>query len=202
MLAPEKLLLVYDFAEGGDTVSDMEETVEGPYKELIKTKARPGEHWNPGTSLFVFWIGTNNIGDTFSEDDASGFMSDIFKCVQTVYDTGARAFLFIDVPPVERGPLIVIYPNISQRFASICSMWNRLFRCRIDAFSEEHPDASCFQFSSHKCLNNILDNPTKHSFLQEDVTKYGGEIWVDHIHLTSSVHKILATDVLEYLRTV
>ncbi|KAG8720756.1 hypothetical protein FRC09_009050 [Ceratobasidium sp. 395] len=154
MLAPEKLLLVYDFAEGGDTVSDMEETVDGPYKELIKTKARPGEHWNPGTSLFVFWIGTNNIGDTFGEDDANRFMSHIFKCVQTVYDTGARAFLFIDVPPVERGPLIVIY------------------------------------------------NPTKHSFLQEDVAKYGGEIWVDHIHLTSSVHKIFATDVLEYLRTV
>lgn len=31
----------------------------------------------------------------------------VFECVQTIYDSGARAFLFIDVPPIERAPLIV-----------------------------------------------------------------------------------------------
>ncbi|KAG9093838.1 hypothetical protein FS749_013644 [Ceratobasidium sp. UAMH 11750] len=59
---PEKPLLVYNFAQGGDTVWNMEKKIEGPYQELIKSKCKPGEDWNPATSLFVFWIGINNIG--------------------------------------------------------------------------------------------------------------------------------------------
>ncbi|KAG9093837.1 hypothetical protein FS749_013643 [Ceratobasidium sp. UAMH 11750] len=139
---------------------------------------------------------------TFGENDAGDLMSDIFKSVQAVYDTGARAFLFIDVPPVERAPLIVIHPNISKRFGSICSMWNRLLQDRTKKFSEGHPDVRCFQFSSHSCLSDILDNPVKHGFAEADATEYGGGIWVDNIHLTSAVHKIIADDVLQFLKTI
>ncbi|KAG8743607.1 hypothetical protein FRC10_011670 [Ceratobasidium sp. 414] len=208
---PEKPLLVYNFAQGGDTVGNMEKKIEGPYQELIKSKCKPGKDWSPATSLFGIQyrdclnnglMAVSASSSTFGEGDAGSLMSDIFKSVQTVYDTGARAFLFIDVPPVERAPLIVVYPTMSKRFGSICSMWNQLLQDQIEKFSEGHPDVRCFQFSSHRCLNDILDNPVKHGFAETDVTEYGGGIWVDNIHLTSAVHKIIAEDVLQFLKTI
>ena len=52
-------------------------------------------------------------------------------------------------------------------------------------------------FSSHEVISDILDNPERYGFSKEDVAKEGGEIWVDDLHLSSAVHRILAERFLE-----
>ncbi|QRV75970.1 carbohydrate esterase family 16 protein [Ceratobasidium sp. AG-Ba] len=189
----ERPLIVYDFAQGGDTVQNMQQKVEEAYRKLVTSTCILGEHWNSATSLF---------GSIHGEDGAQALISNIFQRVETTYDTGARAFLFIDVPPVGKIPTVVVSPQTSERIGSICTMWNQRMKEGITKFSDDHSDVQCYQFSSHDILDDILTRPTKYGFTEADATKRGGAIWVDHIHITSAVHKILASKILELLKTI
>jgi phospholipase/lecithinase/hemolysin len=91
---------------------------------------------------------------------------------------------------------------MSEQFASVCVAWNKSLGENIQMFSNAHPDVRCFEFSSYKCLSDILDHPVKHGFIEDDVTRYGGAIWADNIHLTGAVHETIAQDVWEYLMTI
>lgn len=198
----EKPLLIYDLAQGGDTVKNMERIVNEPYQELINTRSQCNKHWKPANTLFVFWIGINDLAYASDQEGIDDRLAILFGCVQTVYDSGARAFLFIDVPPMNRGPLIVKNQQRSLAVAPRFNMWNTSLDRNVQQFSKEHSDACCFQFSAFNFLTRVLDDPTKHGFAEEDPRKYGGGIWVDHIHLTSLVHERLAEDMREFLMTI
>ncbi|KAH7344746.1 hypothetical protein B0J17DRAFT_636698 [Rhizoctonia solani] len=198
----ERPLLIHDFALGGDTVHDMEEAIDGPYRKLISSHCKFNEHWNAANSLFVFWIGINDLADLSEEHSIKQRLAELFSCVQTTYDTGARAFLFIDLPPINRAPLIVEDETSSRRVALKFKLWNESLDEMIKRFSNEHPDASCFQYSSFKLLTSILDGPGEYGFEDDDPGAFGGGIWADHIHLTSAIHEWIARDIREYLMTI
>ncbi|KAL5641064.1 hypothetical protein ACGC1H_001514 [Rhizoctonia solani] len=61
----ERPLLIHDFAIGGDTVPKMEAIINGPYQDLVGRRCRCNEHWKPANSLFVFWIGINDLAYKF-----------------------------------------------------------------------------------------------------------------------------------------
>ncbi|CAE6436999.1 unnamed protein product [Rhizoctonia solani] len=198
----EQPLLIHDFAIGGDTVPRMEVIINGPYQDLVGRRCKCNEHWKPANSLFVFWIGINDLAHLSNEQSIKGRLTHLFSCVQTAYNTGARAFLFVDLPPIDRAPLIVTNETSRRDFASRYKMWNENLNKMVQQFSEEHLDASCFEYSSFKLLNSILDDPAEYGFDEGDAQKFGGGIWADHIHLTSAVHEWIARDIREYLMTV
>ena len=43
-------------------------------------------------------------GHLESDGAMNAYQQRLFRSLQEVYDTGARNFLFIDVPPIERAP--------------------------------------------------------------------------------------------------
>ncbi|KAF8609136.1 hypothetical protein BDV93DRAFT_484468 [Ceratobasidium sp. AG-I] len=194
--------LIYNFAQGGDTTLEMKKKVDGPYQKAMQTNCKLGEHWKAANTLFVFWIGINDMGYVREPDGVKPPVETVFKCVQTVYDSGARAFLFIDMPPIERAPLTVRNKEKSLSLAPHFIAWNECMNENVRQFSKDHPDASCFQFSSFKCLSDVLDNPEKHGFTEKDPTKFGGGIWADHIHLTGAVHDIIGKDIRSYMMTI
>ena len=55
-------------------------------------------------------------------------------------------------------------------------------------------------FSSWATFNRLLDNPNAHGFPEWDVSRFGGSIWLDHIHPSSAVHEVVARDFSEFLR--
>ncbi|KAK8085082.1 fungal cellulose binding domain-containing protein [Apiospora hydei] len=66
--------------------------------------------WSASDSLFAFWIGINDVGNSYWQDDTAGLNRQIFAVyadvVRQLYDdAGARNFLFLNVPPVDRSPL-------------------------------------------------------------------------------------------------
>ena len=83
----------------------------------------------------------------------------------------------------------------SERFET----WNKLLRESTAKFASQHVDATTMVFSSYKTFSNILEKPVEHGFEPDDVRKYAGGIWVDHIHPTSKVHWVVARDIAEFL---
>ena len=57
-------------------------------------------------------------------------------------------------------------------------------------------------YSSHATFTKILDNPEKYDFKAADVRRQGGSVWVDQLHPTSKVHRVVAQEVAEFLETV
>lgn len=80
--------------------------------------------------------------------------------------------------------------------------WNNTLSRSMDAFETAHADATLFEFSAYDTFTRILDSPESFGFnnKREDVSKAGGEIWVDMLHPTSAVHAVVAREMEEFLR--
>ncbi len=74
--------------------------------------------------------------------------------------------------------------------------WNEQLHAQVSEFTRETPQATVFFFSVHTTINKILENPEEYDFLEDDVADEGGAIWMDNLHITTAVHKILAEQLL------
>ncbi|EPQ58338.1 hypothetical protein GLOTRDRAFT_57235 [Gloeophyllum trabeum ATCC 11539] len=182
-------LLVYDYAVGGDTIAGVKRQVERQFLPHVGQKP----DWAPWTAedtLFVTWIGINDIS---WQGVALPGMSELFELQHSLYETGARNFCFIDVPPIERAPIG------SSRSSSLYDSWNRRLREHCKAFAADHPDASVFIYSAHRTFSRILNDPISHGFSSLDTVTAFGEVWVDQVHPTSRIHDWVAKDFAAFL---
>lgn len=69
-------------------------------------------------------------------------------------------------------------------------------------FGEEHQDASVLVFSSWDLFTAVLDNPVQYGFKEDDSSKARGGIWVDRLHPTTKMHKIIAEKIVDYLISI
>lgn len=60
-------------------------------------------------------------------------------------------------------------------------------------------DAMVFLYSAYDTFSRILDDPVSHGFTAEDARRQRGALFVDGLHPTSAVHKIVAQHVGELL---
>lgn len=67
---------------------------------------------------------------------------------------------------------------------------------------ESHPDVSAFVFSSWQTFSCILDDPDIYGFLPSSARQYGGDVWYDHLHPTSAVHKIICDDFYQFVSSI
>lgn len=79
------------------------------------------------------------------------------------------------------------------------SSWNTSLHAAVERFRGEHADVSAFVFSSFAVFSDILDNPSKFGFKADQAEKPFSDVWVDHIHPKSAVHKIIARELAQYL---
>ncbi|KDQ09579.1 carbohydrate esterase family 16 protein [Botryobasidium botryosum FD-172 SS1] len=191
--------LVYDYAVGGAVTRHLRfEQVEREFlkgagsRDSDSKAARP--KWNAGNSLFVSWIGINDLGRGWSSAAALDLL---FEAQEMLFEAGARNFLFIDIPPINRSPAASL-----ARAASVDPLYkshNTQLSSRIARFVKSHPEISAFQFYAYDMFNQMLDNPEMYGFNPKDVRKAGGSVWVDHLHPTSAVHKVIAENVASFL---
>jgi hypothetical protein len=79
------------------------------------------------------------------------------------------------------------------------SNWNVELKNSVQQFSQAHSDVSAMIFSSWDTFTRVLDDPTAHGFLEEDVRQEGGGIWFDRLHPTSRMHGFIARDLAKFL---
>lgn len=54
-------------------------------------------------------------------------------------------------------------------------------------------------FPAWQTFTRVLDDPRAVGFAQDDVVRERGGIWVDHLHPTSAMHKIVADELAAFL---
>lgn len=105
-------------------------------------------------------------------------MDEYFSLIEELYTTGARNFVFINVPPVDRSPLTVGQGAESVALeAEAIKSYNGMVETRVKALKTAHNDVWAQVFDSNKVFNKILDNPSKYGLKNatgycESYTKY------------------------------
>ncbi|KAI2476563.1 Lipase GDSL domain containing protein [Pyrenophora tritici-repentis] len=171
-------------------------------------------------ALVAVWIGINDINDLVGTQGRNASFAplyekvqkNIFKNVERVYELGYRNFLFMNLPPLDRGPGT---PSVN---ASLVEVFNRIHVEHTDAFREEHCEATVLQFDVNGVLNRVLGEYQDYGFsnvtdfcpgynqpdILSDPEKYvctdlDTYFWFNSGHLTSRTHEIMTEVLREWL---
>lgn len=80
--------------------------------------------------------------------------------IERLYQSGARNFLFLTVPPVDRSPLTVAAGSGAQALeAKAIAAWNANLTSATNKLRRRHPDTTVFLFDFHGLFGKVLDEP-------------------------------------------
>jgi len=144
------------------TVLDLKQQIENEFLPIYGNKTLVP--WKAATSLFAIWIGINDVGNSYQNANATSLRGPIFEVYNTVvdelYTSGARNFLFINVPPVDRSPGTIIQgPNVSALEKKAISTFNAEIKSLVTNVTRAHEDVAAFLFDSNTLFSEVLDNP-------------------------------------------
>ena len=131
--------------------------------------------WQPSNTLFIFFIGTNDVGVTVESKFAmSGTFDNLFwsysvlvdqvsshfrrlktlclRCCCQLYQAGARNFLFMNVAPLDRVPIPManVGPAVDD--------WNKRLSQFASQLSSAQKNTTVFQFDTHSLFGQVLAN--------------------------------------------
>ncbi|KAJ3555507.1 hypothetical protein NM688_g2538 [Phlebia brevispora] len=184
----------YSYAQLGATVhEDLGGQLRNVFERFpVKSTPTSLPSLDPDATLYVIWLGINDCG-TLEQDRLPDVVTQLFEdgLSKLYIKAGARKFLLIDVPPMDRSPLAATLnapSSISEKYV----LWNDTLRRHAGTFASENPETSVFIFSSYQVISSILHDPEEYGFQKHDVSQEGGAIWLDGLHFTSDVHHIIA----------
>lgn len=225
---------LWDFAyAGADTINDPDFTpLHHPETVALEVQIEQFEKYGDPAlvvstrtikkrtdALVAFWIGINDINDLAKLRGRNASFPPLyervqkrqFELVQRVYDLGYRNFLFMNLPPLDRGPSAGVN-------ATMVSSFNSILKSHARAFERAHRDATVLQFDVNKVLNGVLDEYRKYGFknvtgycpgynqpeILSDPGTYGCApletyFWYNSGHLTSRTHEIFTKELVKFL---
>lgn len=134
--------------------------------------------WKSTDSLFSFFIGINDVGNSWWLQNATLYPT-IFTVysglVEQVYQAGGRNFLFLNVPPVELAPQNNAgdAASIAQQAAKI-QEFNQRTADLANALVKKHSDVTVFQFDTHTLFSKVIANVASYeqTAVYKDVKTY------------------------------
>ncbi|KIK56259.1 carbohydrate esterase family 16 protein [Collybiopsis luxurians FD-317 M1] len=210
------LIFTYNYAFGGATidaslVAPFEPTVlsvTDQVNQFLDTVAnKPASTpWTSQNSLFSIWIGINDLGNSyFLSDNRTSFdtvlLNAEFALVEKLYDVGARNFLFLNVPPTDRSPLLLSQSTTAQAMlkANILDFNSQLVTF-ANNFKATHSGVKTFIWDANAAFTTILNDPTAFGF--QDATSFGDApnfFWINTLHTTSAANVFWAEGVAQTL---
>lgn len=187
--------LVYDYARGNDFVSSLERQII--YQFLPNVAKKPSSApWEPQDTLFMTWIGINDLALIEDIDGVFNTLKGLFRYQERLYASGARNFLLFDLPPIHRSPSVRDdIDTVMEQYQT----WNATLEKELRSWTRTHPDITTFLFSSWDAFSRVLDDPNAFGFDLSDASEAGGAIWVDRLRPTSAMHRIIADDLVSFL---
>ncbi|KAF5340175.1 hypothetical protein D9758_014987 [Tetrapyrgos nigripes] len=215
-------ILVWNYAYGGATI---DASLAPPYTPTVLSetdqvneylngaaKKPSSAPWTSANSLFSAWIGINDLswnwwqtGDRLAYNDV--LLDAHFALIQKLYGTGARNFLFNNVPPFERSPYfqsLAGSDTTASVLRGVIDDFNSKLQTRVATFKANNSGVTTYFWDALSSFEQILDNPSTYGFT--DVTTYGsspGQFWGPDnqgLHPSSAGHKVLAQDVAQVLK--
>ncbi|EIM83790.1 GDSL lipase/acylhydrolase [Stereum hirsutum FP-91666 SS1] len=186
-LADYANLTLFAFAQAG-AVCDQNLTprsafpavVQNQIPEYLDALAAGNITGDANSTLFTQWIGTNDVGQLLTgAQTGEATVVDTVACavewVKTMYDGGARNFLFQNMVPLERTILYSndSYPNrywTQERNTTEWSLFmreltgsgNEIAKFMLKTLAPTLPNAHIGLFDSHGLFNDILNNPSSY----------------------------------------
>ncbi|ELU39881.1 hypothetical protein AG1IA_06103 [Rhizoctonia solani AG-1 IA] len=182
-------LLTFDYAIGGNTVQGVRNQIMGDFLSTRGAGHKP--HYAPWTaSDSLFGGATVSLAEphkglypdhlnmsSSTHAPINPTINELFDLYETLYRVGARNFLFVSVPPIDRAP-----------FGELLKLSDR------DALM---PQFSSMMHGAAALYTELLDNPIKYGF--SDTTTVGGSFWYDPVHPKTKVHGYMAANMAEFL---
>jgi hypothetical protein len=120
--------------------------------------------WTGSSSLFAFFIGINDVGMSWWLNNATLYdtvFSEYESLLNQVYDTGARNFLFLSVPPINLAPLTLANGDYSIEHEGLAILdWNKRVTALATQFkSTKNETVTTFVHDTHKVFDDVIKDP-------------------------------------------
>lgn len=173
-------LLTYNLAVGGATIDSALVTPIYPNVPSIADQiqhiwfpkyASSPEYapWVANDTLFAVFDGINDVINSFTlgVEATSVLYKNVFAVyhglIDQLYYAGARNFLLVDIPPVDRAPWTTIQGSGAQLVERAAILaWNELLASMALEVKGEKADANIFTVSACNLFNQVLDNPSSY----------------------------------------
>ncbi|KAK4613597.1 Acetylesterase [Fulvia fulva] len=210
----------YDFAVGGATISDSIVTYQGipASNEQVGQRFEPQSTqphvnaWSSDNTIFSVFFGINDIGITMETAQYSNatriddLLNAYFQTVDNMYNQGARRFMFVGVPPMERSPFVQgnYDPTTQQQWGNLCNIFNGNLAQRVKLWQASRPESYAAIYDFHRYATLVLHNPTAYGFLNAECIDTGGQacIWWNDYHVGSRFHDLLAQRMLPAMNSL
>ncbi|KIM33106.1 carbohydrate esterase family 16 protein [Serendipita vermifera MAFF 305830] len=212
------LVQVYNHAYSGATVDAAIVSYGIPEIRSLKQQTddflafdAPGKQYYPGwkssNSLFSFWIGINDINISYTRNGSytefdKVLLNRYFELVQSIYNVGARDFLFLTIPPVERTPFMLTTPVANRTLEhEVIADYNQQLLRKVSSFAASHRDVTVKVYDTRPIFNAVLDHPSNYGIV--DAVSYGNGsdvAWCNEYHPSSAFHFQIAKEVAKLIK--
>ena len=135
-----------------------------PYYVKLNLANNLASNWTSSNSLFSTFFGINDVGNAYHQYNTT-LNPAIFKAyaslIDQLYVAGARNFLFINVPPVDRSPgTIGQGPATQHAEGAAIAAFNLGIQRLATNLSIAYNDTTAFQFDANALFTQVLDDPS------------------------------------------
>lgn len=170
----ESLIETYNLAYGGATVDS---ALVAPYEpQVLSFRQQVNEEffpyyveqyntqWSSSNSLFASFFGINDIGNSYSEGNATAIIEAVFNIyaglLQELYQAGARNFLLLNVPPVNLAPLTSAQgPQVQAIEDGAIQDFNDRLAALAHQVQYTYADVTVFLYDTHRVFSQVLQYP-------------------------------------------
>ncbi|KAM0201439.1 hypothetical protein ACHAQD_011218 [Fusarium lateritium] len=206
-------------------------TVDREIRENFQPHYKLGKTFSSDSSLFAVWIGINDVVLSYSDRTSKTYdvsFQSYKNRIESLYKDGARNFLLLTVPPLQHTPRITKSSDASRKARSITEAvqdWNKRIRLLQAQFLKAHPSANVFVYDTYPLFQQVYQRPsqfketsvykdtknyctkyakgTKTPETKLDGCKYAADeyLWINDLHPTSPIHRLLGKDIARFLST-
>jgi phospholipase/lecithinase/hemolysin len=98
-------------------------------------------------------------------------MDTYFAQIETMYNAGARSFLLLTVPPIERAPLFYVQgASIRNSVSDAVKDYNKQLAQRAKKFTQTHRGSEAIVYDTSKVFNTLMNNDKELGYV--NVTGY------------------------------
>jgi phospholipase/lecithinase/hemolysin len=175
----QSLIQTYNLAYGGATVDS---ALVAPYEpQVLSFRQQVNQEffpyyvevnnaqWTSKNSLFASFFGINDVGNSYYQTNATAIIQAVFNVyaglIDELYHSGARNFLFLNVPPFNLSPEILSQNNSwasSYSDAAIQDFNDRLAALAYNV-QYKYADTTVFLYDTHRAFSQVLAYPYAYS---------------------------------------